>query len=277
MTTLLILVLGYALLTPLEVLLGGRVRRSRRANLGMVLPTMLTAGLAGAALAGVTLYGADHGLGILPWAGISGPTAGVIAFLALDLAGYADHRVRHRVGLLWRVHRAHHTDTEVDVTTSLRNHPLDVAAIVLVSSVVTLAIGAEPWVVALSGTVGAAFGIWDHIRVALPSRFEHAMSGSSRRQGCTGCTTRRTLIRPIRTTASSSVCGTGPSAPSLPRPPVRDRPRHRRPRRPSEPGRDARRSVASDGAAGARRRRGSTGGVIVRRCPDGHASATIRT
>lgn len=176
MSTLLILVLGYAVLTPLEVLFGGRVRRSRRANLGMVLPTMLTAGLAGAALAGVTLWGSDHGVGVLPWMGITGPTAAVLAFFALDLAGYADHRVRHRVGLLWRVHRAHHTDTEVDVTTSLRNHPLDVAMIVLVSSVATLAIGAEPWVVALSGAVGAAFGIWDHIRMALPSRFEHAMS-----------------------------------------------------------------------------------------------------
>jgi sterol desaturase/sphingolipid hydroxylase (fatty acid hydroxylase superfamily) len=176
MATLLILVLGYALLTPLEVLLGGRVRRSRRANLGMVVPTMLTAGLAGGALAGVTLWGTDHDIGLLPWVGLHGPIAAVLAFLALDLAGYADHRMRHRVALLWRAHRAHHTDTEMDVTTSLRNHPLDIATLVLVSSIATLAVGAEPWVVALSGTVGAAFGIWDHIRVALPTGFERTLS-----------------------------------------------------------------------------------------------------
>ena len=176
MATLLILILGYALLTPLEVLLGGKVRRSRRANLVMVLPTMLSAGLAGAAVAGVALWGSDHDLGLLPWAGIHGPLAALLAFLALDLEGYADHRIRHRVGLLWRAHRAHHTDTEVDVTTSLRNHPFDVATIVVVSSLAALAIGAEPWVVALSGLVGAAFGIWDHIRIALPTRVERTIA-----------------------------------------------------------------------------------------------------
>lgn len=176
MTTLLILVFGYAAISPLEVLLGGRVARSRRANLVMIVPTMVAAGLVGAALAGVTLWGTDHDIGLLPWAGISGPLAAVIAFLALDLAGYVDHRVRHRVGLLWRFHRAHHTDTEVDVTTSLRQHPVDVALLVVVSSIATLALGAEPGVVAASGLLGAAFGIWDHVRVALPTRFEHAMA-----------------------------------------------------------------------------------------------------
>ena len=176
MSTLLVLTFGYAVLSPLESLLGGRVRRSRRANLAMVVPTMLTAGLVGAALAGVTLWGTDHDIGLLPWAGISGPVAAVLAFLLLDLAGYLDHRVRHRVGVLWRFHRAHHTDTEVDVTTSLRNHPLDIVTLVLVSSLATLAVGAEPGVVAAIGVLGAAFGIWDHIRVALPAPFERRMA-----------------------------------------------------------------------------------------------------
>jgi sterol desaturase/sphingolipid hydroxylase (fatty acid hydroxylase superfamily) len=176
MTTLLILIVGYLVLTPLEVVLGGRAGRSRRANLGMILPTMLTAGLVGAATTGVALWGNDHDIGLLPWLGLAGPLAVVVAFLVFDLEAYVDHRFRHRFGLLWRFHRAHHTDTEVDVTTSLRNHPLDVATLVLLSGAVTLAVGAEAEVVAAFGVVTAAFGIWDHVRVALPTPVEHAIA-----------------------------------------------------------------------------------------------------
>ena len=176
MYTLLVLVLGYAAFSPLEVALGGRSRRSRRANLAMVVPTLAVAGLVGAALAGLTVWAADHDLGLLPWIGLSGPLAAVLAFLAIDLQGYVDHRLRHRLAPLWRLHRSHHTDTDVDVTTSLRNHPVEILTMVLFSSLFVVALGAEPAVVAASGLVGAAFGIWDHVRVALPARLEHRLA-----------------------------------------------------------------------------------------------------
>ena len=176
MNEFLILSIGYVILMPVEVLLSGRVRRSRRANLGLVVPVLITAGLASAPAAVMTVWASDHEVGLLPWAGITGPVAAVIAFLALDVVTYADHRVRHRLGVLWRLHRAHHTDTEVDVTTSLRNHPLEVATIVLVTALAAVVIGAPAWVYALSGTATAAFAIWVHLRVALPYGFERAVS-----------------------------------------------------------------------------------------------------
>lgn len=171
-----ILILGYVVLPPIEVLLSGPVRRSRRSNLGLVVPVMITAGVATIVATGVTIWGADHGVGLLHWAGVTGPVAAVLAFVALDVVAYADHLMRHRFGRLWRLHRPHHTDTDVDVTTSLRNHPLEVASIVLVSAAASVVIGAPAWVYALSGTVTTAFGIWLHMRVALPGRFEHAVS-----------------------------------------------------------------------------------------------------
>ncbi|MBV8772115.1 MAG: sterol desaturase family protein [Deltaproteobacteria bacterium] len=46
-------------------------------------------------------------------------------FLILDLLQYVVHRCEHRIPFLWRFHALHHTDPDVDVTTSVRHHPFE--------------------------------------------------------------------------------------------------------------------------------------------------------
>ena len=47
------------------------------------------------------------------------------AFLLLDFLNYAVHRGQHAVPFLWRLHALHHSDPDVDVTTSVRHHPIE--------------------------------------------------------------------------------------------------------------------------------------------------------
>src|SRR5262249_24114610 len=49
----------------------------------------------------------------------------VAVVLVLDLAFYAMHRLMHAIGWLWRLHAIHHTDLALDVTTTVRHHPLE--------------------------------------------------------------------------------------------------------------------------------------------------------
>lgn len=49
----------------------------------------------------------------------------VAAFLLLDLLNYVVHRCQHAVPLFWRFHALHHSDPDVDVTTSVRHHPVE--------------------------------------------------------------------------------------------------------------------------------------------------------
>ncbi len=49
----------------------------------------------------------------------------VAAFLLLDFLQYAMHRCQHAVPLLWRLHALHHSDPDIDVTTSVRHHPIE--------------------------------------------------------------------------------------------------------------------------------------------------------
>jgi sterol desaturase/sphingolipid hydroxylase (fatty acid hydroxylase superfamily) len=46
-------------------------------------------------------------------------------FLLLDLIRYLVHRCEHAVPFLWRFHALHHSDPDVDVTTSVRHHPVE--------------------------------------------------------------------------------------------------------------------------------------------------------
>lgn len=174
MIALLILV-TYVVVTPIEVRLGGPTTRSRRANLVMILPVMAAAALSDLALVGLAGYGHRHGAGLIPWLGLSGLPALVATVVVVDLAGYLTHRWSHTSARLWSVHRTHHTDPDMDVTTSLRTHPLDVVAIVVGSSAAVLLLGAAPAHVAISAAIGAVFGLWDHARIVLPTWLEGAL------------------------------------------------------------------------------------------------------
>jgi sterol desaturase/sphingolipid hydroxylase (fatty acid hydroxylase superfamily) len=57
-----------------------------------------------------------------------GPRApALLTLLAWDLASYGLHLAHHRIGWLWRIHRVHHSDPRVDLSTGLRLHFLQLA------------------------------------------------------------------------------------------------------------------------------------------------------
>jgi len=49
----------------------------------------------------------------------------IAGILILDLFQYGMHRLYHAVPALWRIHRVHHSDPELDLSTGLRHHPLE--------------------------------------------------------------------------------------------------------------------------------------------------------
>lgn len=65
------------------------------------------------------------GVGLPSWPLANRWLSFVAAFLLLDFLSYAIHRCQHAVPLLWRFHALHHSDPDVDVTTSVRHHPIE--------------------------------------------------------------------------------------------------------------------------------------------------------
>lgn len=95
-----------------------------------------------------------------------------IAFLLLDLLRYALHRVFHSYGWLWKVHQVHHSDPDFDLSTGLRNHPLEalISQAVLSSGVILLA---PPVSAVLAMELAALLqSFFSHANANLPPRLE---------------------------------------------------------------------------------------------------------
>ncbi len=68
-----------------------------------------------------------HGWGLLPRLGLPKPVETAAAVVLLDYTLYVWHVLTHRVPLLWRLHRIHHMDLDLDASTALRFHAAEMA------------------------------------------------------------------------------------------------------------------------------------------------------
>ncbi|MEM7472116.1 MAG: sterol desaturase family protein [Pseudomonadota bacterium] len=76
----------------------------------------------GAAIdAGASGWGLFHSLALPAWLEIA------LAILILDFAIWLQHLITHKIPFLWRLHRVHHADVDIDVTTAIRFHPVEIA------------------------------------------------------------------------------------------------------------------------------------------------------
>lgn len=120
---------------------------------------------------------AKIGSSLSPWAGSGLATlfgwpwlVTLVALIVVDsLATYWSHRMMHSVPWLWRVHRVHHADTVLDISTSLRNHPLELLVSVPISAAVILAVGAPPSAVICAQAIAVAAAIWQHADLDNPA------------------------------------------------------------------------------------------------------------
>lgn len=87
-----------------------------------LLNTVVLAVVFGAATVGVAAWAAERQLGLLNWLTVPWPWRLLAAVVLLDGWLYAWHRLNHQVPLLWRFHRMHHSDADMDVTTATRFH-----------------------------------------------------------------------------------------------------------------------------------------------------------
>jgi sterol desaturase/sphingolipid hydroxylase (fatty acid hydroxylase superfamily) len=152
--------------------------RARRwpANLGIIVVDSLMVRLAFPVLAvGVAGAAEAKGWGLFHAFDAPFELAFVASLLALDLVIYAQHVLFHKLPLLWRLHRMHHTDLDFDVTTALRFHPLEIVLSMLIKLAAVVLLGAPPVAVMLFEVILNATAMFNHGNVHLPERWDRAL------------------------------------------------------------------------------------------------------
>lgn len=151
-------------------------------NLGLVALDVAVQRLTVGALAvAAATWAQENGVGLFNATEVPAWAAAPVAFLLLDLAVYLQHVLSHRLAPLWRLHRVHHADLDLDVSSGLRFHPLEILLSLAWKAVVAVALGADPWVVVAFEAVLNGAALFTHANLRLPERLD----GALRRVVCT--------------------------------------------------------------------------------------------
>ena len=176
-----VLLAAMAMLTIVETLVPFSRKREwrRRHRVPNLQLAAVTLGLnfvfnAGAVL--ITGWLAARGFGLLAGAAVPPLAMTAIGFVVLDAATYACHRSMHWLPPLWRAHRVHHADPIVDVTTALRQHPIEGLWRFGFVMAPAWALGVPPEGVALYRVVSALVGLTEHMDVKVWEPLDTALA-----------------------------------------------------------------------------------------------------
>lgn len=150
-------------------------RRRWPANLGLTAVNIAVLSMLPISVVTAADYAAWNGLGLFNQIDLGLAVTLPAGILLRSLASYLVHVGFHQLPLLWRVHRVHHADTQVDISTTVRFHPLEflVTTPVLVTTVVLF--GVPPAAVMLYEVFHAGMVVLNHANVRLPAWLERPL------------------------------------------------------------------------------------------------------
>lgn len=124
------------------------------------------------AAVGGAIWAAENGVGLFNMVATPDWLALAVSLLALDLAIWFSHLASHKVPLFWRLHRMHHSDIEIDVTTAIRFHPIEILLSMLWKYLVVIALGAPATSVLIFEIVLNGVALFNHANLRLPARLD---------------------------------------------------------------------------------------------------------
>lgn len=174
----------FALLALAEAALPRRARRIprwRRWRTNWALTLLNTATLRLMALllpllaVGAAMDAAAQGWGLFNALSWPGWVEAVLAILILDFAIWGQHVITHKVPLLWRLHRVHHADRDMDVTTAIRFHPVEIALSMSLKIGLVYLLGPAALAVVLFEIILNGTAMFNHANLRLPLAFDRIL------------------------------------------------------------------------------------------------------
>ena len=117
---------------------------------------------------GAALYAEANGWGLLNYIMLPVWVEIIIALVFLDFAIWLQHLASHKVPVLWRLHRVHHADRDIDVSTAIRFHPIEIALSMLWKVLLVMMFGFSALSVVLFEVILNSCAMFNHANIALP-------------------------------------------------------------------------------------------------------------
>lgn len=92
----------------------------------------------------------------------------LLSFIILDFAIWFSHWASHKVPLLWAVHRMHHSDVDIDVSTAIRFHPIEIVLSMVWKIAIVVALGAPAIAVLIFEIVLNGAAMFNHSNLKIP-------------------------------------------------------------------------------------------------------------
>lgn len=95
------------------------------------------------------------------------------SFLFLDFFHYLSHRLHHAIPLLWRLHRLHHSDRNVNVLTTVLHHPLEIVTGFVGVIVSAVMFDVPVIVLTVYSVIFGMHSAFTHLNLVLPPALNH--------------------------------------------------------------------------------------------------------
>jgi sterol desaturase/sphingolipid hydroxylase (fatty acid hydroxylase superfamily) len=138
-------------------------------NLGLsVLNSLILRFLLRILPVGVATWAQAQGFGLFNLMALPTALEWLLAILILDLMIYGQHVVFHHVPLFWRLHKVHHADPEIDSSTGIRFHPIEIILSMGIKLAAVSMLGVAPVAIILFEILLNATSLFNHGNVRLP-------------------------------------------------------------------------------------------------------------
>ena len=167
-----VLFLALQTLMPRRSLKQSGVKRAIHNAYLFLLNGLLMRFLVPLSLVSIATWALENNLGLFNFLELPTAFSVLVCVVILDLSIYAQHVATHHFPLLWRLHKVHHADTDMDVSTAIRFHPLELVLSLIYKSAIVVILGAPVQAVILFEMllfIGPAF---NHSNIKLPSKLD---------------------------------------------------------------------------------------------------------
>ncbi|MCK4842793.1 MAG: sterol desaturase family protein [Methylococcales bacterium] len=155
-----------------------KINRQQRwpINLGLAVFNMLLMRFTVGGIAYLSAVNAvDQSWGLLNQFALPNWLVVIVTLLLLDFAIYCQHVLSHKWKLLWRLHQIHHTDLELDASSALRFHPLEIVISMAYKVMIIYLIGANPFAVILFEIILNGSATFNHSNINLPEKVDKVL------------------------------------------------------------------------------------------------------